>query len=516
MAVRTWTALLLAIVLSACGGEEPAATEEPEIDPLTVTQWTARSELFAEYPPLVVGQTSRFAIHLTDISNFKPVTAGQVEVRLEGGGAAPETFRVDAPSRPGIFGVDVKPARAGVRDMVIALKSTSLNDSHAVSAVTVYPDQQAARKAVESAPEEAEGISFLKEQQWALDFGTVVAEKRAIRESIRVPAEIVARPGGAAHVVAPVDGRLIQVATVAPGDVVAQGQELARLLPAPSTPGSCRSSNRRAQKPPHRSISRFAIASAPSAWSRLALLRRNASTKHARSKLRRWRGVELPKRRSRNTTPREAAPARARAGSLFVLRSPIAGAIASRLATTGANVAAGTTLFEVADVSQVHVAGRVPESQAAQALRTTAAEIEITGRDAVPIQGRATTVGKVLDPETRTLPIVFAVDNRALRLPLGQSVFLRLLLEETAPQTVIPVSAVIDDAGRPIVFVHTSGESFERRPVTLGVTAGGRRAGARGREARRAHRLEGGASRAACVVVHAGAGARTRALEVLR
>jgi multidrug efflux pump subunit AcrA (membrane-fusion protein) len=64
---------------------------------------------------------------------------------------------------------------------------------------------------------------------------------------------------------------------------------------------------------------------------------------------------------------------------------------------------------------------------------------------------------------------VFAVDNRALRLPLGQSVFLRLLLEETAPQTVIPVSAVIDDAGRPIVFVHTSGESFERRPVTLGV-----------------------------------------------
>jgi multidrug efflux pump subunit AcrA (membrane-fusion protein) len=56
-----------------------------------------------------------------------------------------------------------------------------------------------------------------------------------------------------------------------------------------------------------------------------------------------------------------------------------------------------------------------------------------------------------------------------LRLPLGQSVFLRLLLEETAASAVIPVSAVIDDAGRPIVFVQTSGESFERRPVTLGV-----------------------------------------------
>ena len=91
------------------------------------------------------------------------------------------------------------------------------------------------------------------------------------------------------------------------------------------------------------------------------------------------------------------------------------------------------------------------------------------GREPIPIQGRATTLGQVLDPETRTLPIVFAFDNRALRLPLGQSVFLRLLLEETAPTVVIPVSAVVDDAGRPIVFVQTGGESFERRPVTLGV-----------------------------------------------
>jgi multidrug efflux pump subunit AcrA (membrane-fusion protein) len=47
-------------------------------------------------------------------------------------------------------------------------------------------------------------------------------------------------------------------------------------------------------------------------------------------------------------------------------------------------------------------------------------------------------------------------------------VFLRLLLEETAPTVVVPVSAVVDDAGRPIVFVQISGESFERRPVTLG------------------------------------------------
>jgi cobalt-zinc-cadmium efflux system membrane fusion protein len=469
MALRTFGMLLLALLASGCGREDVEETAESELDPLTVTKWTDRSELFAEYPALVVGQTSRFAIHLTDLSNFRAVMSGQVEVRLEGGGAAAETFRVDAPSRPGIFGVDVKPARAGARELVIALTSASLTDAHRVPNVTVYPDQQAARKVVAAAPPEAEGISFLKEQQWALDFGTALAEERAIRESIRVPAEIVARPGGAAHVVAPVDGRLSQVAAVAAGSSVTQGQELARLLPPPSTPGEL----------PQLEQARAEAAAAVD----LAVLDRERAERlvvagaSPQKRLDEARAVEtqaLARRRAAEAQIAQYNTARTgtsggNASSLFILRSPITGALALRQATTGANVTAGTTLFEVADVSQVQVAGRIPEAQATQAGRTTGAEIEVPGREPVPIPGRATTLGRVLDPETRTLSIAFALDNRTLRLPLGQSVFLRLLMEETAPKTVIPVSAVVDDAGRPIVFVHTSGESFERRPVTLGV-----------------------------------------------
>ena len=307
---------------------------------------------------------------------------------------------MDAPSRPGIFGVDVKPARAGARELVIALKSAvAHDDASAVPDVTVYPDQQAARKAVESAPEEAEGISFLKEQQWALDFGTVVAEKRAIRESIRVPAEIVARPGGAAQVVAPVDGRLDSGGPGRAGQCGDAGT--GARAPAAAAVGSrraaaARTGARRSRRLRRSRDSRSRARRAAGRGRRVAAEAR--STKHARSKRRRWRGGALPKRRSRNTTPRESAPAPAARADSSSFARPIAGAIASRQATTGANVAAGTTLFEVADVSQVHVAGRVPESQAAQALRTTAAEIEVAGRDAVPIQGRATTLGKVLDP----------------------------------------------------------------------------------------------------------------------
>ena len=129
--------LLLSIGLAACGGSPPPPPEDDEPEALSVTRWTPRTELFAEFAPLTVGQTSRFAIHLTNLTTFAPVTAGQVEVQLRSPGGAPEVFTVDGPSRPGIFGVDVQPARAGQRQLVILLRSGDLADEHQVGAVEV-------------------------------------------------------------------------------------------------------------------------------------------------------------------------------------------------------------------------------------------------------------------------------------------------------------------------------------------------------------------------------------------
>jgi multidrug efflux pump subunit AcrA (membrane-fusion protein) len=45
-------------------------------------------------------------------------------------------------------------------------------------------------------------------------------------------------------------------------------------------------------------------------------------------------------------------------------------------------------------------------------------------------------------------------------------------MDTTAPRPVVPPAAIVDDAGRPIVFVQREGETFERRAVTLGARAG--------------------------------------------
>lgn len=465
--------LVLTLVGTAACKRTPAPKAEAgEPEALSVTRWTDRTELFAEYPPLTVGQTSRFAIHLTRLDTFKPLTQGHVEVQLRSGSAAPEVFRVDAPSRPGIFGVDVKPAHAGKRELLITLRAEGLNDDHRVGEVDVHPTVAAAVKATaEAGAGEDPGISFLKEQQWVLDFGTAVVREAPVRESIRIAARLEARPGGAADVVAPIDGRLVRVVEVPVGAAVSRGQELARLLPPPAIPGDLPQLQRA------RAEAQSALALAVRDRERAERL--TAAGAAPGKRLDEARSVEEQARARLSAAEGSLAQYNAaRAGGtasaagLFIVRSPVGGVIAQREAATGANVAAGTILFRVVDASQVHVVGQVPETDALRARLATAAEFEVPGVEGRVPAGRLAGVGKVLDPQSRTLPITFAFDNRALRLPVGQSVFLHLLMSATAPRPVVPAAAVVDDGGRPIVFVQREGETFERRAVTLGARAG--------------------------------------------
>jgi RND family efflux transporter MFP subunit len=355
--------------------------------------------------------------------------------------------------------------------MVIVLRAAGLDDEHRVGQVDVFADADAARAAASKANEETPGISFLKEQQWSLDFGTALVSEQSVRESIRVPARLEARPGGAADVTAPLDGRLTRVLEVAVGTSVSRGQELARLLPPPAVPGDLPQLQR----------------ARADAQTELTLATRDRERAERLTSA----GAAPEKRLDEARSAEEQAKARvtaaeasfaqynvARTGGatdaegLFVIRAPVGGVIAQRSATMGANVAAGTILFRVVDASQIHVVGQVPEAQAARARSVSAAEIEVPGHEGRVPAGRLASLGKVLDPQSRTVPITFAFDNRALGLPVGQAVSLHLLMDTTEPRPVVPAEAIVDDAGRPIVFVQREGETFDRRAVTLGARAG--------------------------------------------
>ncbi len=469
---RSSTALSAVLMVSGCGWAPPAevaAAVEPA--PVVVSRWTDRSELFVEFPPLVAGATSRFAIHFTDLATFEPLREGRATVRLTG--ARVEEFEVDAPGRPGIFGVDVTPAAAGRARLELLLDAAAVQDRHDLGEVRVLT--AAAAAALPPAAEEEDGtVPFLKEQQWSLDFATAAARRRPMADSLDVPAEIRPRTGGEAEVTTPVAGRLAADLPPRPvGSVVGRGDTLAQVVP-------------RSEHADDRPALQLAVAEARDA---LELAR----AEHARVERLVEVGALPARRRLEARLASQTAEARMTAAEAhlaqldstrrgegegtadtrFVLRAPMRGVVAESAATPGASVDEGARLFKLIAVDRVHVVGALPEAALSRLDDLAAAELEVPGAGAPLPLDRLVSVGRVVDEDTRTVPIIYELPNPDRRLAIGQAVTLRVFGASRTDAVTVPESAIVDDAGQPVVFVQVGGESFERRPVRLGHREGG-------------------------------------------
>ena len=227
----SWILTALVTLMPACGGhdhshDDPAPGDERPT--VAVTHWTERTELFMEYPAFVAGESGRSAIHVTVLADFSPLAVGEAVVGLRSEDGRVLEFR-GGPSRPGIFGVDLEVDRPGVYEMTLRVDAPGLQDLHELGPVTVY----APGMPLDAEDDEDDGgISFLKEQQWTLDFGTVPVEVRSLRSSIAVPAVVHPRTGGDALLSAPVPGRVDPESTVPiPGSRILAGTVLTRIVP---------------------------------------------------------------------------------------------------------------------------------------------------------------------------------------------------------------------------------------------------------------------------------------------
>ncbi|MBI1956630.1 MAG: efflux RND transporter periplasmic adaptor subunit [Acidobacteria bacterium] len=465
------TSLLL--LLPGCNRPQPPAAQTPAAPPLvSVTRWSERTELFMEYPAFIAGSKGRAAVHFTDIRTFKPVSRGRVTIELKQNGQVVQTFGTDGPSSPGIFGVDVEPQRPGNYSLAVSLHSPNLDDSHELGEVTVYAKQEEV-SAASAAPKE-ETIPFLKEQQWTLDFATELAPEREMRESLRVAGEVRPRSGGEVEIAAPISGR-IAASTSLPivGTLVLEGQPLASLIPPTPAPADLPSLELAlAEATTELDLARADRARAErlvevGAVPGLRLQRAQAAEAQAGARLK-----AAQDRLSQYKATREADSVPS-SESLFLVRAPIAGVVTNVLATNGKSVGQGEALLHIVAVDRVYVVASVPEAEAYRITQLTGAEMELPGAArTIPVR-RLVSVSRWIDPNSRTLSVIYEVDNSERQLAIGQALPVRLFLSQVSKALAVPEGAVVDDGGRPVVFVQVAGESFARRPVRLGARASG-------------------------------------------
>ncbi len=470
-APRLGLALTLTLTAACTGADAPSleAIEPGDEAPAVVeTRWTARSELFMEYPPLVAGETSRFAIHFTDLDTFAPVRTGGAVVRLSGRGT--QAYSVDAPGRPGIFGVDVTPSEAGRYRLEVVLDTPTLDDRHDLGEVTVGRGGAPGSEATEEVDDGADGaISFLKEQQWAFDFATAPAERRQVSDSLLIAAAIEPRAGGRADVTTPVAGRLAPDLPARPvGTPVSRGDVLAEIIPH-----SGHGEDRPALE--------LEVAEARNDLALVRATRARVDRLVAAGALPARRKLEAQV--AEQTALARMAAADAHLAQLdatrtaegdggrdvrFLLRAPISGFVAASDATPGASMALGESLFRIVALDRVYVVGSLPEAALARLGDLAGAELEVAGFDAPIALDRLVSVGRVLDADARTVPIIYELRNPDRRLAVGQAVSMRVFAAAATEEVTLPESAIVDDAGQPVVFVQVGGESFERRVVRLG------------------------------------------------
>jgi membrane fusion protein, heavy metal efflux system len=141
-------------------------------------------------------------------------------------------------------------------------------------------------------------------------------------------------------------------------------------------------------------------------------------------------------------------------------------------AAPGAFVEAGASVFHIVDPTQLWLEARIPAVDASRVSEVRGAWFEVDGVDEPFEVGADALAGRSqrVDPVTRTLPLLFDIDNAAGRLPVGAFARVHVVVEGESRAVAVPKAGVVDDNGQSIVFVQAEGESFERRIVSLGQT----------------------------------------------
>lgn len=469
------------VLLFAGAGCRPVQEEDSHDhdEPRTaqITVWTDRYEVFAEHRAPVAGMATTFITHVTDLVTLEPRREGMVKFFLRQGGQEVEHPQA-APARAGIYLPGLVFPGVGDWQVTLVVPTDGTNVPVELGSVRVYGNQDDADHG--AIPDTPEGVSFLKEQQWKIVSRTEPVTTHRVVESVKVPAFVRARPGFSAAVVVPVSGQLEAAGgglLPVPGRRVEVGELLAylrpnyseaaaRLVEADSALVAARAELNQAET----SYERIRKLAAASAKSERELQDAELAYEFAKARYSAAVGVV--------ETFKLSADAPAASGALRLeLRASISGIVSSVVSGAGEIVAAGQTVFTVVNPESLWIVAEVPEAELGRLGSAGKAALELPSRprEFLPVtgddRGHLVSVGVEVDRVTRTVPLIYEVQNPG-GLLVGQMVNLYVETASVQETLAIPDAAIIEEDGRPIAFVQVGGETFEKRDLELGIRDG--------------------------------------------
>lgn len=445
------------IGVTSCNKKEETK-DGASLEPLAYTLYTANSELFVEFKPLVVGETSKFAAHFTVLGeNFKPLTDAKITVSLIVGDQGIK-HSVDAPSSPGIFRLALNPKTAGNGTLVFDIVTKDFTDKITIENVIVYPDE---KTALAKQPEHAESgdISYLKEQAWKVDFANQAVKKQTFNDVIKTSGQILSAPGDEMIVTAKASGVVVfSGKSTIVGSAVNSGSSLFTISGGDMTESNIDASVREAK-------ANYLKAKADYDRSKLLVTDKIVSEKDHQQ-------VKLQFDNARNAYNTVSKNYSSKGQNVL---SPLTGFVKNVLVTEGQFVPSGTPLATISKNKKLLVQANVSQNYFSRLSSITSANFKTPQSDVIyntaALNGRIISFGKSASAVTPFIPVTFEIDNEG-QLVSGSIVEIYLKSSSIAEALVVPVSALIEEQGIFYVYVQSGGESFQKREVKLGAGDG--------------------------------------------
>jgi RND family efflux transporter MFP subunit len=151
------------------------------------------------------------------------------------------------------------------------------------------------------------------------------------------------------------------------------------------------------------------------------------------------------------------------------VRAPFAGIVARRMANSGEKVGVDSPLFALVDLGRMEIEAPAPAAEIPSVRAGQVVSFRVDGFGERAFEGRVERINPTADPGSRQVMLYISVANRDGALKGGMFAKGRIVLDKTTPATVVPASAIREEAGQAYVFTLEGGK-IARRPVTLGFT----------------------------------------------
>ena len=423
-----------------------------EIPRVDYTIWTDQTELFVEFPVLIVGQPSKFAAHFTVMDKHQPVREGSVTVSLIKGDKGIRAT-AESPSSPGIFSPIIQPKESGIHQLVFDLSTPQYTDKIMIKDLMVYANMEEANNAIDDAGEDG-SISFLKEQAWKIEFQTASVMNGEIYDVIKTSGVWQPAQGSVKTMVATANGTVNFATTnLTEGTEVKQGQ----LLMNVSSQGLA-SNNLSAE-----------IAKAKANY--------DQATSEYNRKKELYESKIIPKSEFEKVESNYAIAksqyqslASGVSGGSKQIRAPFDGFIRSVNVANGDYAEQGTVLISVATEQSKVLKSQIAPTYGLtmQNIKNVWYQTEIGNwKSILDSEGEILSISKDVERDSPLIS-VYAKVNDAINLPDGSLTQVQIAMGNGEQGTLVPESALMEDYGNYSVMVQLSGESFERRPISIG------------------------------------------------